>query len=44
MHETYTGTSTPITEFWVSLQFHYTELSLLTQTLSKQPTANLVST
>ena len=43
MHETYTGTSRPITEFWVWLQFHHTELSLWRQTLSKQPTANLVS-
>lgn len=34
----------PLTEFWVSLQFHHTELSMSTQTLSKQPDANLVST
>lgn len=44
MHETYTRTSMPITELWVSCQFHHTELSLPTKTLAKQPTANLVST
>lgn len=43
MHETYIGTSMPITEFWVSLWLHHTELSLSAQTLLKQPTANLVS-